>query len=121
VAEVFVGSAADFSENDRLIVRNGALEIGVFHRDGAYYAYRNECLHQGGPACEGLVMGKVEDVIAPDRTHLGERFSAEEMHFVCPWHGYEYDLRTGEFVVDRKRRLQKFDVVLKGEDVYVVV
>jgi nitrite reductase/ring-hydroxylating ferredoxin subunit len=66
-------------------------------------------------------MGKVEDVIAPDHTYRGERFSADEMHFVCPWHGYEYDLKTGEFVVDRARRLQKFDIVLRGEDVYVVI
>ncbi len=121
MAEVFVGTAADFNDNDRVIVRDGALEIGVFHRNGEYYAYRNECLHQGGPACEGLVMGKVEEIIAPDRTCIGERFSEDEMHFVCPWHGYEYDLRTGEFVVDRARALQKFDVVRKGEGVYVVV
>jgi len=121
VAEVFVGNNSDFGENDRVIVRDGELEIGVFHRDGEYYAYRNECLHQGGPACEGLVMGKVEEVFAPDRTSLGERFSEDEMHFVCPWHGYEYDLRSGEFVVDRKRKLQKFDVVKRGENVYVVV
>jgi nitrite reductase/ring-hydroxylating ferredoxin subunit len=121
MAEVYVGKVTDFIENDRLIVRDGDLEIGVFHRDGRFYAYRNLCFHQGGPACEGMVIAKVEEVIAPDRTYLGQRFSDTEMHFVCPWHGYEYDLATGEFVVDRRKKLQKFEVLQKGDSVYVVV
>ena len=38
----------------------------------------------------------------PDKTSRGMYFSDTETHFVCPWHGYEYDLRTGEFVGDRR-------------------
>ena len=40
---------------------------------------------------------------------------------VCPWHGYEYELQTGECVGDRRLRLKKFDVVRRGEDIFVVV
>lgn len=119
--ELFAGTLAEFQEHDRLIVKEGDYEIGVFHRDGQFYAYQNECFHMGGPACEGMVIAKVEDVIQPDRTVSGQRFSESEMHFVCPWHGYEYDLRTGEFVGDRRKRLKKYDVVRKGDNVYVVV
>jgi nitrite reductase/ring-hydroxylating ferredoxin subunit len=118
--ELYVGKVAEFGQNDRRIVRDGKLEIGVIFRDGEFYAYRNRCIHQGGPACEGMIIAKVEDVIAPDRTYRGQRFSEREIHFVCPWHGYEYDLRTGECAPDRRKKLQKFDVVRRGEDVYVV-
>ena len=121
MAEVFAGTVAEFEEHGRLIVKEGELEIGVFHRDGAYFAYQNECLHQGGPACEGMMIAKVEDVLRPDRTLQSQRFSATEMHFVCPWHGYEYDLRTGEHAGDRRKKLKKYNVVQKGENVYVVV
>ena len=121
MAEVFAGTVAEFQEHGRLIVKDGDLEIGVFHRAGAYYAYHNECFHQGGPACEGMMIAKVEDVIAPDRTVTGQRFSDTEMHFVCPWHGYEYDLASGECVGDRRKKLKKYNVVQKGDNVYVVV
>jgi nitrite reductase/ring-hydroxylating ferredoxin subunit len=121
MAEVFAGTLAEFQEHGRLIVKQPDYEIGVFLRDGSFYAYRNECFHQGGPACEGMMIAKVEDVIEPDRTVVMQRFSDTEMHFVCPWHGYEYDLRTGEFVADRRKKLQKFNVVQKGDSVYVVV
>lgn len=121
MTKVFAGKRADFNFNDRRIVKSGELEIGVLHRAGEYYAYENTCLHQGGPACEGLIMGKVEEILDTDRTYIGQRFSETETHFVCPWHGYEYDLKTGECVPDRRLRLRKFDVVTKGEDVYVIV
>src|SRR5256885_11241529 len=90
------------------------------YKDGDYFAYSNYCVHSGGPACEGLMINRVVDVIAPDRTYQGQTFS-DDVHFVCPWHGYEFELRTGECVGDRRLRLKKFDVVRRGEDIFVVV
>jgi nitrite reductase/ring-hydroxylating ferredoxin subunit len=92
----------------------------VFHWQGAFYAYQNLCVHQGGPACEGVIMHKVEDVLAPDKTWKGQRFSENEAHFVCPWHGYEYDITTGECVGNRKLRLKSFEVLKRGSELYVV-
>ena len=84
------------------------------------YAYSNFCLHQGGPACEGLTIAKVEERLRPDKTSQGLYFSETEMHFVCPWHGMEYDMKTGECISDRKMKLKKYQVLEKGDEVYVV-
>ena len=118
--EIFVAKATQFPDGERRIVSHAGREIGVFHWQGRFYAYENLCVHQGGPACEGIMMHKVEDAIGPDRSWLGQRFSAEEIHFVCPWHGYEYDLKTGECAADRRLKLRSFEVVRRGEDIYVV-
>ncbi len=59
------------------------------------------------------------DLIAPDRTYQGQTLS-DEVHFVCPWHGYEYELTTGQRAGDRKLKLRKFEVVRRGDDLYVV-
>jgi nitrite reductase/ring-hydroxylating ferredoxin subunit len=119
MAEWFVAKSADLKDGDRRIVNAGQREIGVFHKDGAYYAYSNICLHQGGPACEGLTIANVVDIIGPDRTYEGQKFG-DEMHFVCPWHGWEYDLKTGEMVGDRKQKLRKYEVIKRGDEIYVV-
>src|SRR5712692_9129776 len=108
--ECFVAKSTDMKAGDRRSVVSGRNEFGVFFKDGAYYAYSNYCVHAGGPACEGLIINKVVDVIAEDRTYQGQTFS-DEVHFACPWHGYEYDLKTGECVGDRRLKLRKFDVV----------
>ena len=120
MAEVFVGEVAEIAEGDRRIVTHAELEIGVFHWQGHFYAYENLCLHQGGPCCEGVIMQKVEDVLGPDKRWLGQTFSADEAHFVCPWHGYEYDIKTGECAGNRRLRLRAFEVVRRGADLYVL-
>jgi nitrite reductase/ring-hydroxylating ferredoxin subunit len=120
MAENFIGKASEFKDGDRRIVRLGETEIGVFRADGQFYAYSNYCLHQGGPACEGLTIARVEERILADKTSRGLYFSEVAMHFVCPWHGYEYDMRTGECVADRSLKLKRYQVVEKEGDVYVV-
>jgi nitrite reductase/ring-hydroxylating ferredoxin subunit len=117
--ECFVAKASEMTDGDRRIVLAGSTEIGVFYKDGDYFAYSNTCLHSGGPACEGLLINRVVDVIAPDLTYQGQTFS-EQVHFVCPWHGYEYELKTGECVGDRRLKLRKFEVVRRGEDIFVI-
>jgi nitrite reductase/ring-hydroxylating ferredoxin subunit len=121
MAEVFVAKVAEFPDGDRKIIQHGVHDIGVFHWQGQFYAYANMCLHQGGPACEGLIMHKVEDVIGPDKTWVGQKFSDTQVNFVCPWHGYEYDIKTGECAADRRLRLRSYKVVRRGDDVYVSV
>jgi nitrite reductase/ring-hydroxylating ferredoxin subunit len=117
--EFFVAKASEFTDGDRRILTITGGEIGVFYKDGAFYAYSNYCVHSGGPACEGLMINRVQDVIGADRTYQGQVFT-DEVHFVCPWHGYEYDLRTGECVGDRRLKLKKFEVVQRDDDVFVV-
>jgi nitrite reductase/ring-hydroxylating ferredoxin subunit len=119
MAEKLVGKVSEFKDGDRRIVFLGDHEIGVFRENGTFYAYSNYCLHQGGPACEGLTIAKVEERIMPDKTSKGLYFSDTELHFVCPWHGYEYDIKTGECVSDRKLKLRKYEVIEKGDEVYV--
>jgi len=120
MAEQFVGKASEFKDGDRQIIRLGEDEIGIFRHEGAFYAYSNFCLHQGGPACEGLIIAGVEERLRPDKTSMGLHFSEDRMNFVCAWQGYEYDMKTGEQVADRRLKLRKYDVVQKGDDVYVI-
>ncbi len=120
MAEKLVAKTSEMKDGDRRIVFVGDQEIGVFRHQGQYYAYSNFCLHQGGPACEGLTIAKVEERLRPDMTSQGLYFSETQMNFVCPWHGMEYDMKTGECISDRKMKLKKYQVLEKGDEVYVV-
>ena len=120
MAEKLVAKTSEMKDGDRRIVFVGDQEIGVFRHQGQYYAYSNFCLHQGGPACEGLTIAKVEERLNPDQTSRGLYFSGTDMNFVCPWHGYEYDMKTGECISDRRLKLRRYKVVQRGDDVYVI-
>lgn len=118
--EIFVAKPDELSEGQKRIVPNGGSEIGVYRWKGRLFAYQNLCGHQGGPACEGVTIAKVEDVIAEDRTHQGMRFNEDDMHIVCPWHGWEYHLETGVHAADPTFRLRKYDVVEREDGIYVL-
>jgi nitrite reductase (NADH) small subunit len=120
MAEVLVGHASEFDEEHRKLVTVGGREVVVFKHREAFYAFENRCLHMGGPVGEGIILGKVEAVLADDGRLLGERFSEDEDHLVCPWHGWEYDIATGRCAGDRRRKLMKFETMQRGEDVYVL-
>ncbi len=118
--ELFVAKSSELSDGDRKIVPNGKNEIGVYRIHGKLFAYLNLCPHQGGPACEGLLMAQVEEVIADDKTYHGMRFNHDDMHIVCPWHGWEFHMENGEACADPSFKLRKFDVVEREEEIYVV-
>jgi nitrite reductase (NADH) small subunit len=119
--EYFVGKMGDIAERSCKLIQAGDTEIGVFRIKGQLRAYENRCLHQGGPVCRGEVLGKLEQILAPDMTVIGERFSEDEIHVVCPWHGWEYDLENGACAADHRLHLRSFRIVLREDDVYVLV
>lgn len=118
--EIFLAETSKLKEGERVIVPLGDTEVGVYRVNGKLYAYENLCAHQGGPACEGLLMPKVEEVLGENKTYQSRRFNYDEWHIVCPWHGWEYELTTGEFVVNRKFRLKKYEVIEKDGRIYVL-
>jgi nitrite reductase (NADH) small subunit len=119
--DIFVSKADDLKEGERKIISHGAQEIGVIRANGALYAYTNLCPHQGGPACEGLLVHKVEEIIAEDKTYRGMRFNEDILHIVCPWHGWEFDIATGRCAGDGKFGLRKHNAFERDGVVYVTV
>jgi nitrite reductase/ring-hydroxylating ferredoxin subunit len=70
-------------------------EITLAHCDGGIHATQAHCLHLQGPLGDGMLEGCV---------------------LTCPWHGWQYDVRTGENEFDRAIRLRTYEVeVVDGE------
>jgi nitrite reductase/ring-hydroxylating ferredoxin subunit len=90
-----VGSKEELQRVGKKIVAVGDLEVGVFHLKGEFFAWHNTCPHQGGPVCQGRLFRLVEEVVDADRSSHGRRYHEDKLNIVCPWHGVEYDVRTG--------------------------
>jgi len=117
--EVYVAQVDELADGDRICVEYDGKEVGVFRVHGRFYAWRNRCAHQGGPVCQGRIFPRVLEPIFSDGTVHGLRYSDDELHIVCPWHGYEYDLTTGQNAGDPRLRLQPVPVIVRDRDVYV--
>ena len=121
MTDVLVCKDNELSDGAVRIVQLGQLEVAVIRQGGKYYAYRNLCPHQGGPACEGLRMPQIVELIDGDGVYHGKRYDEDDMHIVCPWHGWEFHLADGRHCGDARISLQKFDVIERDGEVYVAV
>lgn len=119
--DVNVGPASEFGDPGRKVIAFETFEVGVFKLGGEFFAYLNHCPHMGGPACQGKIMPKVDEVITADRTSAGMVFSKTRINVVCPWHGYEFDIRTGRHAGNPRIGLRPMPVRVDGGDVIVTV
>jgi nitrite reductase/ring-hydroxylating ferredoxin subunit len=119
--EINVGPASTFGDPGRKLIDSDGVEVGVFKLGGEFFAYENVCPHLGGPACQGMIIPKVEEVIADDCTSKGLEFSKTKINMVCPWHGFEFDIRTGRHPGDPAYRLRPVKVRVEGADVIVTL
>jgi len=120
LTEYRVGPIGEIAERSGVLVQAGDVEVGVFNVKGRLHAYENRCRHQGGPVCTGEIIGRYEAVLRADGTVAGERFADDEVRIACPWHGWEYDLETGECTADRRFKLRRIEVRVREGEAYVV-
>ena len=95
-----VARVQEIPEGERKIVEVDGLSIGVFHHQGNFYAVRNWCLHRGGPVATGCLEGNTLE---------------------CPWHGFQYDITSGQLLVDPSACLTTYGVVVQNDDIFVEV
>lgn len=111
-----IATVEDFAEQaDRLIREVDGQEIAVFRVDGEFYALANFCPHQAGPLCEGPVTSTTE--FDPE----DPAWVAEDTEHVvrCPWHGWQFDITTGESLQSDRYRTPNYHVEIEDGDIFV--
>jgi nitrite reductase/ring-hydroxylating ferredoxin subunit len=72
-------------------------EIGLFNVAGTFYALANRCPHAGGALCQGEIVG------LPQSQGPGDYQMVRKGEFLrCPWHGWEFEIATGQSYCDPK-------------------
>jgi nitrite reductase/ring-hydroxylating ferredoxin subunit len=78
---------------ETVIVEVDGFSVGVFNVDGEFHALKNDCPHQRAPLCEGRLTGTTT------ADGAGEYEWERPGEIIrCPWHGWEFDVTTGESI-----------------------
>lgn len=110
-----VATVDEMPPGQRKIVEVEGKSVGVFNVHGTYVAVLNVCPHQQAPVCRGRVGGTT--LAAPP----GEfRWGRDGEILACPWHGWEFDLLTGQCLAD-KRRLRLYPVTVEDGMVFITL
>ena len=101
-----VAAVSELPPGSRRLVSVKGRPIVVFNLSGDFFALVNRCPHQGAGLCEGEITGLVTSD-RPGEFHLSR---AGEI-IRCPWHGWEFDIRTGQSWCDPSRiRIRAYPV-----------
>ena len=95
-----VAMLSQLTAGECISVEAGGFGIALFNVDGRIYALNNTCPHAGGPLGEGFLEG-----------HIVE----------CPWHGWRYDVRSGERPENPVFKVACYEVRLDGGEINVLL
>ena len=91
-------------------VKAGGRDIALFRNGDEYHAIADRCPHEGASLCAGRVVGLATSS-RPGEYRLERRGEMVR----CPWHGWEFDLRTGQSWCDPDRvRVRAFGTSVAG-------
>src|ERR1700737_4407616 len=91
MAKYVVGSVASLPPGTQSRVEVEGRGVAVFNSDGVYFALRDVCPHQGARLSAGTVVGSVRSSEPGCFDYDGTNKLVR-----CPWHGWEYELATGQ-------------------------
>ncbi len=72
--------------------------IALYHVDEEIYGLDGVCPHQGGPLGKGMLEGCI---------------------VTCPWHGWQFDVATGQHQLNNRIVQPRFDVRVEGDWILV--
>src|ERR1700682_6080039 len=93
-----IASVDELPPGTRKFLTIDARPIAVFNIKGEFFGLLNRCPHQGAALCEGPLIGLAQP---PDPGEIEYPKLGEIIR--CPWHGWEFDIRTGQSYCDPKR------------------
>ena len=111
MARQVVAAAREIEPGGRKLVEVAGRAIVGFNLAGDFFALANRCPHKAGELCKGKISGFISspEPGVYEISHEGEVIR-------CPWHGWEFHIRTGKSWCDpRTMNARAFEVrVEKG-------
>ncbi len=109
-----VCQTSELPPGSRRIVELDGRSVGVFNVGGQYFALHNRCPHTGGALCEGPLTGT-----ALPTEDFKYHYGMEGRVLRCGWHGWEFDIETGQALSDPRVRARTYPVTIEDNQVVV--
>jgi nitrite reductase/ring-hydroxylating ferredoxin subunit len=107
-----VATIDEIQPGARKVVTIDGREIVIFNLNGDYVGILNRCPHQGGKLCDGVVTAMITS------SEPGQiKYDRPGEIIRCPWHGWFFDLRTGQSWGEPDRiKTRNYDVAVAAGD-----
>ena len=95
----YICSVSDISpEKPYVFHLKDKIEIVIFQHENNYFALENRCPHAGARLNEGILKDNI---------------------LTCIWHGWQFDIESGQCLNEYWARIQTFSVIIQGKKLYL--
>ncbi len=98
MARTKVAQKSEVQEGQGKLVNVNGKEIALFNLNNEFFAIDNACPHKGGPLAEGFL---------------------EENKVTCPFHGWQFDVKTGQNLMPELGKVNSYKVLVENEDIFI--
>ena len=95
-----VAKKGELEKGRGTIVEVQGTSLALFDIQGKICVIKNSCPHAEGPVGEG---------------------DLEEKVVTCPWHGWQFDVTTGESPASSDMKVETYPVKIEGEDILIQI
>lgn len=111
-----LATKGDIPVGHNKIVEVEGRSICIYNVKGEYHAIHNYCPHQGAEVCKGPVCGTTLE------SEVYEFIYGRDQEIIrCPWHGWEFDLKTGKSLFSDKVRVRSYPVEIIDGQICIVL
>ncbi|MGH2910211.1 MAG: Rieske (2Fe-2S) protein [Solirubrobacteraceae bacterium] len=114
LTRVVVCPANRLPPGTRMLVEHDRDQVAVFNVEGRLHAVRNRCPHHGGPLCHGRLGGT-----RPPTDSIRYEWGMDGRVLTCPWHGWQFDLHSGQTLFDPDVRVPVYRVEAEAGEIVV--
>jgi nitrite reductase (NADH) small subunit len=106
-----VGHVDDFPAGTPVSVSVDGRDLAIVRWEGGVYAFRDICAHMGARLSAGRVSPRFvcEDAFEPVDVDVDRPI------LTCPWHGYTYDLASGDTLISGRHRVRTYTASVSDE------
>lgn len=97
---VEVADVGEVQPGQSKVVEVNSRNIALFNVKGEIFALDNACSHRGGPLGDGLL---------------------DESVVTCPWHGWQYDVKTGVCLANQNIKVARYKVKVEKNKIAISV
>ena len=98
MAKIKVAKISEFNDKSSKLVNANGKEIALFKINNQFFAIDNMCLHMGGSLSEGEI---------------------ENNNVTCPFHGWQFDVKTGNNVMPGVGKVNTYKVIIEKEEIFI--
>jgi nitrite reductase (NADH) small subunit len=94
-----IAEVSELPEGTGKVVTASTRVLALFNVGGSFHAVDNTCPHRGGPLGEGELSGSV---------------------VTCPWHGWQFDVRSGENPRNPGASARRVPLEIQGNEIFAL-